>query len=187
MENATTVDRLRQLLDREEATAELAEIPSDTYVKLSDYALKLHAMSGPGSDDAIARLARKQLWLMNTMTKRVLQVRLSKARSTASPHPAKNLLAEERHIDDMFLRFERNQERFVKAVVDGQPSFFALAQRAEAERTMTVRISKRMGEIIGADLKRYGPFEVNDVAKIPLGNARAMVANRQAVPVSGDD
>jgi DNA replication initiation complex subunit (GINS family) len=48
-------------------------------------------------------------------------------------------------------------------------------------------MSKRVGEIMGTDLKRYGPFEVNDVARLPAGNAQVMITGKQAVPVSTDE
>jgi DNA replication initiation complex subunit (GINS family) len=51
----------------------------------------------------------------------------------------------------------------------------------------TVRISKRVGEIMGADLKRYGPFDVNDVARLPMGNAQVMIASKQAELISSDE
>ena len=125
----------------------------------------------------------------------MLQLRLAKAeKEEAAAHDgdqptrsSKNLLPEERYINDMLRQLAKKEERFVKAVVDGQPSFFTLVQRRETQRMTTVRISKRVGEIIGADLKRYGPFEVNDVARLPMGNAQVMVASKQAVPVSSDD
>ena len=140
-------------------------------------------------------MARKQLWLMEVMTRRLLQMRLAKAeKEEAATHedgqPArssKSLLPEERYIDDMLRQLAKKEERFVKAVVDGQPSFFTLVQRRETQRMTTVRISKRVGEIMGADLKRYGPFEVNDVARLPMGNAQVMVASKQAVPISSDE
>ena len=75
----------------------------------------------------------------------------------------------------------------MRAVVDGQSSFFTLVQRRETQRMTTVRILKRVGEIMGADLKKYGPFEVSDVARLPAGNAQVMVASKQALPVSDDE
>jgi DNA replication initiation complex subunit (GINS family) len=192
MENLSTVERLRQVLESEEASEELTAIPADTYVRLSTYAQKLRATIGSGNDDVPGRLARKQLWLIEAMTKRLVEVRLSKARKATredgqAARPSKNLLPEERHIDDLLQQSVKKEERFLKAVVDGQPSFFTLVQRRETQRMTTVRISKRVGEIMGADLKRYGPFEVNDVARIPMGNAQVMVASSQAVPISGDE
>jgi DNA replication initiation complex subunit (GINS family) len=140
-------------------------------------------------------LAKKQLWLMEGMIRRLLHLRLAKAakeeatapQADESARPARNLLPEERYVNDVLQQLAKKEERFVKAVVDGQPSFFTLVQRRETQRMTTVRISKHVGEIIGADLKRYGPFEVNDVARLPVGNAQVMVASKQAVPVSSDD
>jgi DNA replication initiation complex subunit (GINS family) len=192
MEKIPTVERLRLVLQSEEASEELTVIPPDTYTGLSSYTQKLRATTGSGSDDIPGRLARKQLWLIEAMTRRLLEVRLSKARRKAPQEgqpapPSKNLLPEEAYIDEMFRQSVKKEERFLKAVVDGQPSFFTLVQRRETQRMTTVRISKRVGEIIGADLKRYGPFEVNDVARIPMGNAQVMVASSQAVPIAVDE
>ena len=117
-------------------------------------------------------------------------MRLEKATKEGEKRPSrssKNLLPEERYISDALRELEKKEERFVKAVIDGQSSFFTLVQRRETQRMIMVRISKRVGEIIGADLKRYGPFEVNDVARLPLGNAQVMVENEQAVPLSSND
>jgi DNA replication initiation complex subunit (GINS family) len=195
MESISTVERLKQALELEESSETLIAIPAETYVKLASYAQKLRAAAGSGSDDAPGRLAKKQLWLIEVMTRRLLHVRLAKAEKEEatkrdedqSAQSAKNLLPEERYINDVMRQLGKKEERFVKAVVDGQPSFFTLVQRRETQRMTTVRISKRVGEIIGADLKRYGPFEVNDVARLPVGNAQVMVASKQAVPVSTDD
>jgi DNA replication initiation complex subunit (GINS family) len=193
MENISTVERLRQVLELEEASQTLTVIPADTYIKLANYAQKLRATTGSGNDDAPRRLAKKQLWLMEVMTRRLLQLRMAKAEKEAmhedgqTAPSSRNLLSEERYINDVLRQLARKEERFVKAVVDGQPSFFTLVQRRETQRMTTVRISKRVGEIIGADLKRYGPFEVNDVTRLPAGNAQVMVASKQAVPISGDE
>lgn len=185
MEPPSTIERLKQLVELEEDSEGLNALPPDTYVRLSGYAQKLRATTGPGGD-APSRLARKQLWLIEVMTKRLLQVRLAKARERAGS-ASNNLLPEERYIEGLAKQLTGKQDRFVRAVVDGQSSFFSLVQMREAQRMTTVRMSKRIGEIMGADLKRYGPFEVNDVARLPAGNASVMVSNKQAIHVSSDE
>jgi DNA replication initiation complex subunit (GINS family) len=193
MENLSTIEKLKQLLESEETSEELTIIPADTYVRLSNYAQKLRATTGSSNEDAPGRLARKQLWLMEVMTRRLLQIRLTKAEKVAAHGEAqpsrtsKSLLPEERYIDDMLRQLAKKEERFLKAVVDGQSSFFTLVQRRETQRMTTIRILKRVGEIMGADLKKYGPFEVNDVARIPIGNAQVMVASKQAASISSDE
>jgi len=192
MDNTPTVEKLKQLLELEEASDTLTTLPSDTYVKLATYAQKLNSAAASSGDDISGRLAKKQLWLMGVMTRRLLQLRMAKAakeggREDAQPSSTKNLLPEERYVNESSNRLAKKEERFAMAVVDGQPSFFTIAQRREVQRMTTVRISKRVGEIMGADLKRYGPFEVNDVARLPLGNAQVMVASKQASFVATDD
>jgi len=195
MERLSTIERLRQTLESEEASEALSVMPAETYIKLAGYAQKLRATTGSNTNDAPGRLAKKQLWLMEGMIRRLLHLRLAKAakeeaiiqQDDQSPRPSRNLLPEERYVNDVLQQLAKKEERFVKAVVDGQPSFFTLVQRRETQRMTTIRISKHVGEIIGADLKRYGPFEVNDVARLPVGNAQVMVASKQAVPVSSDD
>jgi len=195
MEGLSTIERLRQALESEEASAALTALPAETYTKLAGYAQKLRMTTGSNTNDAPGRLAKKQLWLIEGMIRRLLHLRLAKAAKEEATmqqgdepvRSSRNLLPEERYINDVLQQLAKKEERFVKAVVDGQPSFFTLVQRRETQRMTTVRISKHVGEIIGADLKRYGPFEVNDVARLPLGNAQVMVASKQAVPVSSDD
>jgi DNA replication initiation complex subunit (GINS family) len=195
MESLSTVERLKQVLESEEASETLTVLQADAYVKLAAYAQTLRGTAASSDQDAAGRLARKQLWLIEVMTRRLLQLRLAKAEKEEAATRAvdrtqgssKNLLPEERYVDEVLKQLVKKEERFVKAVADGQPSFFSLVQRRETQRMTTVRMSKRVGEVIGADLKRYGPFEVNDVTRLPVGNAQVMIASRQAEPVSPDD
>jgi len=176
-----TVDRLRRLVESEESAEALVPLPPETYVKLASYAQKLRISADPNGEDISARLCRKQLWLIEAMTRRLLHLRLAKAERGGPT----NALPEEEAIVDSRLELAKSEERFVRAVVDGQSSFFTLAQRRQVQRIVTVRLLKPMGEIMGADLRRYGPFQVHDVARIPAGNAELMIQSGQAALVSG--
>src|SRR5690242_9641220 len=106
MESLSTVEKLKQALELEEASDSLTSIPAETYIRLASYAQKLRAATGSGNDDAPGRLAKKQLWLIEVMTKRLLHVRLAKAgNEEAAKHDgdqstqsARNLLPEERYV-----------------------------------------------------------------------------------------
>ncbi len=184
----STVGRLRQLVESEEKAGELNPIPDDTYVKLASYCQRLRAGAGTGNENDIAnRLARKQLWLVEAMTKNLLELRLKKAEKLEQDGASGRLLPEEGDVGNTLTEFEKKESRFVRAVVDGQPSFFTLVRRREMQRMVTVRFSKPVSEVIGPDLRRYGPFAPTDVARVPLGNARAMMASGDAVLVSTSD
>jgi DNA replication initiation complex subunit (GINS family) len=193
LDGQSTIERLNEVLEAEEASEAITVLPPDHYVRLASYAQKLRAGNNPSNDDASGRLARKQLWLIEAMTRRLLELRLAKARKATAGDASglsissRNLLPEERYVSDTLSTIPKKEERFVKAVADGQPSFFSVVQDRESRRMTSVRLSTHIGEIIGVDLKTYGPFEANDVARIPVANAQAMILGKLAVPVSNDE
>src|SRR5882672_6651711 len=109
MESLSTIQRLRQTLEWEEASEALTMMPAETYIKLAGYAQKLRATTGSNNDDASGRLAKKQLWLMEGMTRRLLHLRLVKAAKEEATtqqgdelaSSSKKLLPEERYINDV--------------------------------------------------------------------------------------
>ena len=52
-----------------------------------------------------------------------------------------------------------------------------------AHKRATLRFVKNIPAIMGADLKSYGPFIVEDVASLPVENARMLVKQGLAVMV----
>ncbi len=98
-----------------------------------------------------------------------------------------DLLPEEKHVSSIYMEFRKRQQRFIGSIVNGQPSFFAMAHRNEMSRQVTVRFSKPVGEVIGFDLRRYGPFKARDVALVPSANAEVFMANGEALLVSERD
>jgi len=179
-----TVEMLRQLLTAEEGSEGLTKLPSDIYSKIAVYVQKLRKAADPTSDDPISKLTRKQLWLLEGMARQLLDRRLEKA---ISGHDTKELLPEERYLCGSYAEFERIHNKFINAMVNGQSSFFAILQKQQMQKMVTVRFLKPLGEVIGFDLNRYGPFKPHDVAHIPAGNAEALISNGDATMVYTKD
>jgi DNA replication initiation complex subunit (GINS family) len=58
--------------------------------------------------------------------------------------------------------------------------------KVEAEvshKRMTLRFAKSTPTIIGLDMKTYGPFMVEDVASLPVENAKILIKQGLAVLV----
>ena len=61
--------------------------------------------------------------------------------------------------------------------------------KVEAEKTeishkrVTLRFSKNVPSVIGVDMKTYGPFAVEDIASLPIENAKILVKQGLAVLV----
>ena len=52
-----------------------------------------------------------------------------------------------------------------------------------SHKRVTLRFVKNIPAIIGADMKTYGPFIVEDVASLPVENAKMLVKQGLAVLV----
>ena len=52
-----------------------------------------------------------------------------------------------------------------------------------SHKRVTLRFAKNIPAIIGLDMKTYGPFKVEDVASLPVENAKMLVKQGLAVLV----
>lgn len=184
--NATseTIETLKQLLDSEEQSDSLTKLPRDVYPRIATYIQKLRKSAETGSDDPSSRLTKRELWIIEGMGRQLLNRRLSKA---VVRHESKELLPEERYLYELHLEFERMRDKFSSALANGQSSVFALLQKNQMEKMVTVSFQRPLGEIVGFDLRRYGPFKVHDVAILPAANADALVSSGDAKIVYTSD
>ena len=176
----TTLEGLKRQLDAELQSQTLLSMPSDFYSKVSAYSQKLKRSSVSGASDLSVRLISAQLRLIGSMSRSLLAVRAAKA---TNQNALNLLLPEERYVCSAEEKYGRRLRAFIEAVSEGRPSFVEFAHRAEADRSVTVRFTKGVGEMVGLDLRRYGPFEVDDVASIPAASAEILISGGDAVEV----
>ena len=116
--------------------------------------------------------------------RRLVSLRVRRALSHGS---ISQMLPEERYVGSIEEDFQRRLDSLAEAVSSGQSSFLEFAQRSEMRRNVTIRFVKPVMEVIGLDLRRYGPFKPNDLASIPAANAEVLLANGEAVLVHTRD
>lgn len=176
----TAIEFVKRHLDLEEQTEEITRLPADFYSKVSDYTRLLIRVAGPNNSEMTNRLALRQQRMLESMVSSLLAIRAKKAVSRGL---ASQLLPEERYVCLAEDTFKSRFETFVESVSAGQPSFVDFAQRAEVTRSSTIRVLKPVTEIVGIDLRRYGPYNPNDLATLPAANAAILIANGDAAPV----
>lgn len=163
---------------------QIVPLPDDFYSRVATYSANLRRSSNSSNSEVTNRLISKQIELIEGMIKTMVETRTRIATST---NTLQQLLLEERYVCEPSALFEKRLETLVKSVSSGQPSFLELAQRHELGRSVTVRLLKPVTEVVGPDLRRYGPFEPNDLASVPLANADILVANGEAVIIHTRD
>ncbi len=176
----TTLEYLRRRLDSESQTETLLPLPGDFYSSLSAYSQKLKRSSGYGASEVTVRLIATQARMVESMVSQLLKVRTRKA---MRQNALLQLLPEERYVCSAEQKFQRRFQTLVEAVSGGQPSFVEFAHLSESQRSVTVRFVKHVNELVGLDMRRYGPFDADDVASIPAASADILIAGGDAVEV----
>jgi DNA replication initiation complex subunit (GINS family) len=176
----TTLEYLKKALDSEMRVATLLQLSSDFYSKISIYSQKLRRSAGSSASEVANQLIAKQAGMIDSMVRQLMVVRAKKA---TQQHVMLQLLPEERYVCSAQLRFQRRFEAFVEAVSAGQPAFIEFAHKSEAERSISVKFTKYVDELVGLDMRHYGPFEPEDVASLPAANADILIAGGNAVEI----
>jgi len=179
-----TIDYLKRHLDAEEQSEKLTQIPADLYATVASYAQLLKRTSGSGNSEVAVRLVARQSALLESMMRRLLETR---GRKALAQKAISQLLPEERHVVSAGEAYAQKMRSFVDAVSSGQPSAVELARKSEMSRSATVRFLKHVNELVGPDLRRYGPFEPEDLASLPAVSAEVLVASGEAVEVRPRD
>jgi len=176
----TTLEYLKRRLDAEARSEGLLPMPSDFYSSLAAYSQKLKRSANSGSSEISIRLTATQSRMIESMVSQLLKLRTNKA---IRQNALLQLLPEERYVCSAEQKFQRRFHVFVESVSSGQPSFIEFAHLDESRRSITVRFVKRVSELVGLDMRHYGPFESDDVASIPAASADILIAGGEAVEV----
>ena len=178
------VEPLLEYLNRhlvlEEESSDILPLPADFYSRIATYTRNLRRTSNSGNSEVTSRLISRQFEIIRGIVRRLVALRAQKALARKSNS---QLLSEERRVFLIREEFERHFDEFVEAVTSGQSAYLELAHRKELSRSVTVRFLKPVAELIGSDLRRYGPFKPNDLASVPAANADILVANGEALVV----
>lgn len=175
-----TLEYLKRRLDSESASTALLTLPNDFYSSLAAYSQKLKRSAGSGSSDVSVRLTATQSRMIQSMVRQLLRLRTRKA---MQQNALLQLLPEERYVCSAEQKFQRRFETMVEAVSAGQPSFVEFAHQNESQRNITVKFVKHVNELVGLGMRRYGPFEPEDVASIPAASADILIAGGDAVEI----
>jgi len=179
-------NELYEIWKREQESDEVERLPSDFYSKIVDYLRKLKEESRMLDKRTIkARLLKKEMHNIKHMIHDLIRTRYRKImRKTVKGEKVQSdvLAVEEEKIYAGVLPFAEAYRDFAKSVLSG----YAPKINIEKERKKTVlRFLKVVPAVIGADMKPYGPFNVEDVASLPIENAKILIKEGLAEKVEG--
>jgi DNA replication initiation complex subunit (GINS family) len=169
---------------REIEKASLGGLPTDFYVRIADYQRHIKEESRMLDKKSVkVNLIDRETQNVKRMLKELLWVRYKKLVRTITQNqtlPSELLTVEEAKMCESFVIFSGMYQKFAESLLQGQ----TVKMEAEANhKRLTLRFTKSTPAIIGLDMKTYGPFMVEDVASLPVENAKIFVKQGLAVPV----
>lgn len=178
---------------REIDEAALGALPPDFYVRIADYLKHIKEENTVDQKSLKISLLQHEAQNVNRMLEELLWARYKKIiKNTTKTQkvPAELLTVEEAKMTETFASFTDAYQKFAKTLMQGKAAGAAepikVTIKMEAPPThkrLTLRFSKSIPAIMGADMKSYGPFAAEDVASLPELNAKILVKQGLAVLV----
>lgn len=177
-------DELYAAWKREKENAELQFLPKDFYIKLVEYMKTIRTESRMLDEKTTkAKLLTHESKNVQKMVKELVLLRHEKTvkKGLAGEIAPKEGVTqeEEKLVKEVMLSFESFQA-LLKDILGGR---LPQVENREQPKKRVVRFVKEIPGIIGADMKTYGPFKPEDVASIPLENAKILTKQGVAVEV----
>lgn len=167
------------------------EIQNDTVQELDPHLYSsigelLGNLKNQGYDGIESKIKDSLVKIITDMITLLLKIRIEKAIESKELDYS-NLLDEERFILDSEDELRQRKETILAAAINGRLKLLETVANNHRSRAIVIRFLKSIDQIIGSDLKKYGPFEVEDVATLPFENALALINKKIAMKVSWED
>ncbi len=177
-------NELYEAWTKERETLEIQALPKDFYVKLAGYMKRMKEESRMLDEKTVrAKLLRRESNNVKKMVKELIQLRYEKALRKAMDDEvvAKEALTyeEEKMLGEVSPSIESHQT-LLKDILGGRSPRIDVKEKP---KTMILRFIQEIPAIIGADMRTYGPFKPEDIASLPVENARILAKQGVAVEV----
>lgn len=177
------VNSLHSLLLREAENDTVQEIDHKLYCNIAEF---LGNLKNQDYDGVESKIKDSLVTIITEMTSLLLKIRIEKAKSLDELDYT-NLLDEERFILDSEDELRQRKDTVLAATLNGRLKLLETVAGNHRSRSIVVRFLKSIDQVVGTDLRTYGPFEAEDVATLPFENARALIEKKVAVKISWED
>jgi len=196
-DGSTVLGELVNLLLKEVQIPTLQSLPFDTYQKIAANLQDLKAYSYESleqkiRDTMVEIISSASTFLLEMRQHKIIEQQNTESSSgslPASPGTSSNaidyskLTEEEKYILDAVIEFDKRKNEVSSAVTRGRPKLLDSISKQIRFKSIVVRFLKPIEQFMGVDMKKYGPFQKEDVAILPFENARALMESEHAMEV----
>lgn len=161
---------------KEKENEEIQPLPRDFYAKLANYISRLKEESRMLDEKALrGRLLQQEREKVMKLTGELIRTRYDKIMQMVSASrivPSTSLTEEEINLYEKTAPLTESYLSILNNILQGR---LLGPEEKIKPKIMVVRILQEIPAIIGADMKTYGPFKPEDVASLPVENARILI------------
>lgn len=167
--------------------AELGSLPSDFYARVAEYLRRIKEENHMQEQKTLkTALLQREKANVARMTHELIAARyrkLAKMIVAGKTPPMDSLALEEQQLCTGIVPSAEAFSQFAAGLLEGKLFVINVAPTASqsapepplVHKRVTLRFLKPVPSIIGSDMKSYGPFLVEDVASVPIANAKILV------------
>ncbi len=180
-EKKIDINLLYSILIRETENDSVQEINPELFLIISSLTGKLKSEDYDGIE---TKIKNKLILLITEMASLLLQIRVEKAIKT---NETTNLTDVEKFILDSKRELEERKETILSGTLNGKSKLLESIAQSHKIKPTVMRFLQDMEQIVGVDLKNYGPFKTEDIATIPYENASALISKKIATKIQWEN
>jgi DNA replication factor GINS len=159
----------------------LQEIPYDIYQKIAGSINNLKINEYEAQEKIIVI---KMSEMFSDISSLLLQIRLEKIHELEKTQVFEidysKISDEEKYILDGEHQSRKRLHEIFSLINNGQPKVLEKISERIKQKRVLIRFMKPMEQFVGVDMAKYGPFNCEDVANLPLENAISLINNKIA-------
>ncbi|MHA1648754.1 MAG: DNA replication complex subunit Gins51 [Candidatus Helarchaeota archaeon] len=175
--------KIYALWKNENNSEELTKIESEFFKKISLYIKELHENRNKTKNQIVSALINQQLDNLSYIIKEIYKLRLKKSFNLIMNRKLiekEKLCLEELDIFNTLTEILGNYLNTLDLLIKGETPQKMPYEPLNGDY-FVIRFLKEVPPIIGADLKQYGPFKIDDIAVLPKENVKTLLDHQAVV------
>jgi hypothetical protein len=167
---------LQQNLEMELTSEELSRIDPGLYKAVAIRVKQIRGFMGNGDSLVVNALLSREIEMFCEMSDELMTIRLHKFLDKALRGSNEiSLTPEERYLVEPLYTSVKRLARIKDAVDRGRLSVLEESSDSYSVRYIVVRFLQAASKMAGVDLRQYGPYKPEDIAVLPIDNAKPLM------------
>jgi DNA replication factor GINS len=167
---------LQRSLEEELTTESMSRLDPDLYTAVAIRIREIRESMGNGDSAFVNKLLEREIEMFASLAEDLLKIRLLKFLDRAMKGTNEiSLTSEERYMVEPLYDSVKRLFRIREAVYEGHPSVLEESSDSYSVKYIAVRFLQQAPRMAGVDARSYGPFQKEDLAVIPMDNAKPLL------------